>query len=129
MVTRPDTSLQPDQGELTAWLGQRNQDNFLFKGYLQDPRLVSGHHGYLLQCPDHPSSCPTCGQFRDLQQTVTELQRLVTELSLRLNTAEARVTELETCECSKSCLVPGEEIGVRKHHDTWRRGCDTCTWT
>ena len=31
VVTRPDTSFQPDQGELTAWLGQRNQDNFLFK--------------------------------------------------------------------------------------------------
>ena len=88
---------------------------------------MSGHHGYLLQCPDHGSSCPTCGQFRDLQETVTQLQRLVTELSVRLSTAEARVTELETCECSKSCLVPGDEIGVRKHHDTWRRGCDTCT--
>ena len=31
VVARPDTSFQPDKGEFTAWLGQRNQDNFLFK--------------------------------------------------------------------------------------------------
>ena len=31
VVPRPDTSLRSDLGELTAWLGQRNQDNFLFK--------------------------------------------------------------------------------------------------
>ena len=97
-----------------------------FQGYLQDPRLVAGHHGYLLQCPEHTSSCPTCGQFRDLQETVTQLQSLVTQLSVRLTTAEARVQELETCECSKSCEVEGEEM-MRRHHDTWRRGCDTCT--
>ena len=31
VVPTPDTSLRSDLGELTAWLGQRNQDNFLFK--------------------------------------------------------------------------------------------------
>ena len=98
-----------------------------FQGYLQDPRLVSGQHGYLAQCPGAASSCPTCGQFRDLQETVSDLQRLVTELSTRLTSAEARVTQLESCECSKSCHVPGEAGGTRRHHDTWSQGCDTCT--
>ena len=59
---------------------------------------------------------------------MTQLQRLVTDLSERLTSAEARVAELETCECSKSCEVEGEET-QRRHHDTWRRGCDTCTCT
>ena len=121
VVPALDTSFLPaDQTSLTAWLGQSNQDNFLFKGYLQETRLVSGPHGVLLQCPDTDTACPTCGQFSDLQDSVTNMQQLIVELSARLETAETRIKELERCECSQSC-------GERRHLETWRQGCEDCT--
>jgi len=126
-----DTSfLLPDQtvreeGDLTLWLGQRNQGNFLFKGYLQETRLVSGHHGYLVQCPNSDSSCPTCGQFQQLEDTVSQLQQYIKELNSRLVKAEEKISELEDCECSKSCILPNKEI--KRHHEQWTNGCDNCT--
>ena len=95
------------------------------QGYLQDTRLVAGHHGYLLQCPHAESTCPTCGQFRELQAAVAELQRTVAQLSAQLGAAESRVAQLETCECAKPCAVEGAR--ARRHLDTWRQGCEECT--
>jgi len=126
-----DTSfLLPDQtareeGNLTLWLGQRNQGNFLFKGYLQETRMVAGHHGYLVQCPNSDSSCPTCGQFKQLEDTVSQLQQYIKELNSRLSKAEEKISELEDCECSKSCMLPSK--GIKRHHEQWTNGCDNCT--
>ena len=85
---------------------------------------MAGHHGYLLQCPHAESTCPTCGQFRELQAAVAELQRTVAQLSAQLGAAESRVAQLETCECAKSCAVEGAR--ARRHLDTWRQGCEEC---
>ena len=107
---------------LTAWLGQSNQDNFLFKGYLQETRLVAGPHGVLLQCPNTDTACPTCGQFSDLRDTVSNMQQIILQLGARLEAAETRIQELEKCECSQSC-------GERRALETWREGCEECVCT
>ncbi|CAB4066093.1 unnamed protein product [Lepeophtheirus salmonis] len=44
---------------LTLWVGQSSKNHFLFKGYLQNFHLVTGHNGHLVQCPTAEASCPT----------------------------------------------------------------------
>ena len=130
VVPALDTSFLPasPSSSLTAWLGQSNQDNFLFKGFLQETKLVSGPHGVLVQCPHSDTACPTCGQFSDLQETVSHLQLALQELKGRLETAETKIEELQSCECSRSCVDPGGEPGaVRRHLTVWQTGCDNCT--
>jgi hypothetical protein len=56
------------------------------QGALQDVELVAGPHGYLSQCPQLDSSCPTCGQFSILQNTVEQLMRNLNELTHRVST-------------------------------------------
>ena len=46
--------------------------------------MVAGHHGYLVQCPNSDSSCPTCGQFKQLEDTVSQLQQYIKELNSRV---------------------------------------------
>ena len=133
VVPALDTSFLPasPSSSLTAWLGQSNQDNFLFKGFLQETKLVSGPHGVLVQCPHSDTACPTCGQFSDLQETVSHLQLALQELRGRLEAAESKIEELQTCECSRSCVEPrgeeGGEVVVRRHLAVWSQGCDNCT--
>ncbi|XP_049825939.1 protein kinase C-binding protein NELL2-like isoform X2 [Aethina tumida] len=107
------------------WLGQRNQ-HFHFKGAMQDVRLIGGPHGYLSQCPRLDSSCPTCGQFSLLQNTVQELTRHLQELSERLVAAEGRITALEDCDCQKSCHHPDDGT-IHADGATWQRNCDLCS--
>jgi hypothetical protein len=58
---------------------------FVFlQGALQDVHLISGPHGYLAQCPHLSSTCPTCGQFSLLQNTVEQLTKHLHELSDRV---------------------------------------------
>ena len=125
VVPALDTSFLPSS--LTAWLGQSNQDNALFKGFLQETKLVSGPHGVLVQCPHSDTACPTCGQFSELQQTVRNLQRVIQELGGRLEAAENKIEELQTCECSRSCQLAGPGSEVRLHRESWSRGCEDCT--
>jgi len=108
--------LVKQEGNLTLWLGQRSMANSLFQGYLQQPRLVAGHHGYLTQCPHSDSLCPTCGQFQQLEETVSQLQLYIKQLTARLDTAESRLSQLENCECVVSCLVQGD---TREDGETW----------
>lgn len=121
--------LKKEQGDMTLWLGQRNQDHALFKGYLQDTRLVAGHHGYLKQCPGTDSSCPTCGQFRELEDYVKRLESSLQKINIRLERNEreyeSRIRELEERDCSKTCLVPGG--GVMQHGQTIEKGCEKCS--
>ena len=127
VVPALDTSFLPasPSSSLTAWLGQSNQDNFLFKGFLQETKLVSGPHGVLAQCPHSDTACPTCGQFSDLQETVSQLQLALQQLSGRLEAAETKIEELQTCECSRSCVGQGGR--GRRHLEVWLQGCDNCT--
>lgn len=57
------------------------------QGALQDVRIIPGPHGYLHQCPQLDTSCPTCGQFSQLQNTVDQLERRLLQLSERVSTS------------------------------------------
>ncbi|XP_063224126.1 protein kinase C-binding protein NELL1-like isoform X2 [Bacillus rossius redtenbacheri] len=124
-VRPPDRNFSSPQ--MALWLGQRNSKHSLFKGALQDVRLIFGPHGYLSQCPSLDSTCPTCGQFSLLQGAVDQLRRNLQDLTDRLAAAEGRIGVVEQCDCRKSCR---SEDGLQ-HEDgsSWRRGCDTCTCT
>ncbi|XP_071647244.1 protein kinase C-binding protein NELL1 isoform X1 [Temnothorax longispinosus] len=118
----PDTNFTLPQ--LQLWVGQRNVKHFLFKGALQDVKLIAGPHGYLSQCPQLDSSCPTCGQFSILQTTVEQLMHNLNELTRRLAAAEGRISKVEECECQKSCRVNGT---VHEDGATWVRDCQHCS--
>ncbi|KAM0736234.1 Protein kinase C-binding protein NELL1 [Formica fusca] len=118
----PDTNFTLPQ--LQLWVGQRNVRHFLFKGALQDVKLIAGPHGYLSQCPQLDSSCPTCGQFSTLQNTVERLLDNVKELTHRLAAAEGRISKVEECECQKSCRANGT---VHEDGATWEKGCQQCS--
>ncbi|XP_072749694.1 protein kinase C-binding protein NELL1 isoform X3 [Anoplolepis gracilipes] len=118
----PDTNFTLPQ--LQLWVGQRNVRHFLFKGALQDVKLIAGPHGYLSQCPQLDSSCPTCGQFSILQNTVEQLMHNVKELTHRLAAAEGRISKVEECECQKSCRTNGT---VHEDGATWDKGCQQCS--
>ncbi|XP_015593376.1 protein kinase C-binding protein NELL1 isoform X4 [Cephus cinctus] len=118
----PDTNFTVPQ--LQLWVGQRNAKHFLFKGALQDVKLIPGAHGYLSQCPQLDSSCPTCGQFSILQNTVEQLMQNLNELTRRLAAAEGRISKVEECECQKACRVNGT---VHDDGATWEKGCQQCS--
>nr|XP_033332762.1 protein kinase C-binding protein NELL1-like isoform X1 [Megalopta genalis] len=118
----PDTNFTLPQ--LQLWVGQRNARHFLFKGALQDVKLIPGPHGYLSQCPQLDSSCPTCGQFSILQNTVEQLMDNLNELTRRLAAAEGRISKVEECECQKSCRANGT---VHEDGATWEKGCQQCS--
>ncbi|XP_044017973.1 protein kinase C-binding protein NELL1-like isoform X4 [Aphidius gifuensis] len=118
----PDTNFTLPQ--LQLWIGQRNAKHFLFKGALQDVKLIPGPHGYLSQCPQLDTSCPTCGQFSILQNTVEQLMHNLNELTRRLAVAEGRISKVEECECQKSCRINGT---VHEDGATWEKGCQQCS--
>ncbi|KAJ0179543.1 hypothetical protein K1T71_005255 [Dendrolimus kikuchii] len=122
LIPPPDRNFT--QPQLALWIGQRNSKHSLFKGTLQEVRLVSGPHGYLAQCPGLDSECPTCGQFALLQATVQELTTHIHDLSLKLVGAEARLARLEKCDCQKSCYSNGT---VHADGATWQEDCDKCS--
>ncbi|XP_060800674.1 protein kinase C-binding protein NELL1 isoform X1 [Amyelois transitella] len=122
LIPPPDRNFT--QPQLSLWVGQRNSKHSLFKGALQDVRLVSGPHGYLAQCPGLDSECPTCGQFALLQATVQELTTHIHDLSLKLVGTEARLARLEQCDCQKSCYSNGT---VHADGATWQRDCNRCS--
>ena len=45
-----------------------------FQGYIQNFFVVSGQNGHGFQCPTVDLDCPTCGEFRNLQNSVQALQ-------------------------------------------------------
>ncbi|XP_063987423.1 protein kinase C-binding protein NELL1-like isoform X1 [Diachasmimorpha longicaudata] len=118
----PDTNFTLPQ--LQLWVGQRNAKHFLFKGALQDVKLIPGAHGYLSQCPQLDTSCPTCGQFSILQNTVEQLMHNLNELTRRLAAAEGRISKVEECECQKSCRENGT---VHDDGATWEKNCQLCS--
>ena len=46
------------------------------------------------------------------------------DLNSRLVKAEARIAELEECDCAKPCVLSNSS--VKRHEETWKEGCDTC---
>lgn len=118
----PDTNFT--KPFLQLWVGQRSTNHFLFKGALQDVKLIAGPYGYLAQCPQLDSSCPVCGQFLLLQKTVEKVLDDLNMLNLRLTTTENRIKKLEECECEKSCRVNGT---IHDDGATWEKGCQQCS--
>lgn len=57
---------------------------FNIQGELQDVHLLPGPYGYLLQCEHMDSTCPTCGQFLQLQSFIMELQQNLSQLNLKV---------------------------------------------
>ena len=86
---------------------------FLLQGYLQNFYVVSGQqNGHRHQCPSTTDlACPTCGEFRQLQDVVKSMQEQYLQhiqlLEKRLEATEARLSKVEECDCHKSCRLPG----------------------
>ncbi|XP_060856782.1 protein kinase C-binding protein NELL1-like isoform X5 [Metopolophium dirhodum] len=118
-------------GSPDLYVGQRNRGvHSIFKGLLQDVRLIRGADGQRVQCPNLDTSCPTCGQFIAMQKTMENLNKIVHLLSIKLEAAEMRIAELETCECRKPCVQFDERSNntvMKVDGSVWQHECQTCT--
>uniref|UniRef100_A0A8C6L3B6 Neural EGFL like 1 n=1 Tax=Nothobranchius furzeri TaxID=105023 RepID=A0A8C6L3B6_NOTFU len=103
--------IDPPQMELTlgsgVWLGQHSHKHGLFKGIIQDVKLIFAPNGYITQCPNLNRTCPTCSDFLSLVQGIMDLQELLAKMTLKLNYAESRLTQLEGCHCERTCSANG----------------------
>ncbi|XP_031629925.1 protein kinase C-binding protein NELL1-like isoform X2 [Contarinia nasturtii] len=111
--------------EMHLFVGQRDADkDYQLKGYIQDAYIVSGPNGYLKQCPNMATQCPTCGQFSLLEKTIDDLIKNLDELKQRLVAQEDRIVSLEKCDCKKSCVtLDGKK---KEDNERWDDGCNTC---
>ncbi|KAJ3592932.1 hypothetical protein NHX12_005270, partial [Muraenolepis orangiensis] len=103
--------IDPPQMEMTAgsgvWLGQHTHKHGLFKGIIQDVKLIFAPNGYISQCPNLNRTCPTCSDFLSLVQGIMDLQEVLAKMTLKLNYAESRLTQLEGCHCERMCSTNG----------------------
>ncbi|CAL8404828.1 unnamed protein product [Boreogadus saida] len=79
--------IDPPQTELTAgsgvWLGQHTHKHGLFKGVIQDVKLIFAPNGYISQCPNLNRTCPTCSDFLSLVQGIMDLQEVLAKMTLK----------------------------------------------
>ncbi|KAM9545736.1 protein kinase C-binding protein NELL1-like isoform 2-T2 [Salvelinus alpinus] len=103
--------IDPPQMDLTlgsgVWLGQHSHKHGLFKGTIQDVKFIFAPNGYITQCPNLNRTCPTCSDFLSLVQGIMDLQELLAKMTLKLNYAESRLTQLEACRCERTCSANG----------------------
>ncbi|XP_072515963.1 protein kinase C-binding protein NELL1-like [Salminus brasiliensis] len=122
--------IDPPQMDLTAgsgvWLGQHSHRHGLFKGIMQDVKFVFAPNGYIMQCPNLNRTCPTCSDFLSLVQGIMDLQELLAKMTLKLNYAESRLSQLEGCHCERTCSV-NEVVYRDKEIWTEPENCRTCT--
>uniref|UniRef100_A0A4W5P6G4 VWFC domain-containing protein n=1 Tax=Hucho hucho TaxID=62062 RepID=A0A4W5P6G4_9TELE len=90
-----------------VWLGQHSHKHGLFKGTIQDVKFIFSPNGYITQCPNLNRTCPTCSDFLSLVQGIMDLQELLAKMTLKLNYAESRLTQLEACHCERTCSANG----------------------
>ncbi|XP_014671059.1 PREDICTED: protein kinase C-binding protein NELL2-like [Priapulus caudatus] len=110
--------------DVNLWLGQRSAGESLFKGILQDVKIIAKEHAYLLQCPHANAGCPTCGQFNLMQDRMSALESLVENLTQKIMTLEDHIRDLQRCECNRTCRAEGSQ---KQHGDIWRpNDCETC---
>uniref|UniRef100_F6R489 Protein kinase C-binding protein NELL1 n=1 Tax=Equus caballus TaxID=9796 RepID=F6R489_HORSE len=123
VIDTPETNLPPGSN---LWLGQRNQKHGLFKGIIQDGKIIFMPNGYITQCPNLNRTCPTCSDFLSLVQGIMDLQELLAKMTAKLNYAETRLSQLENCHCEKTCQVSGL---LYRDQDSWVDGdhCRNCT--
>lgn len=91
--------------------------------------MVPGPNGHKLQCPLNDLACPTCGEFRGLQDVVASMQeqylKQIQLLEQRLQATEDRLSKVEECDCHKSCRLPGGLI--REDGASWSDQCQLCS--
>ncbi|XP_006743286.1 protein kinase C-binding protein NELL1-like [Leptonychotes weddellii] len=123
VIDPPETNLPPGSN---LWLGQRNQKHGLFKGIIQDGKIILMPNGYITQCPNLNRTCPTCSDFLSLVQGIMDLQELLAKMTAKLNYAETRLSQMENCHCEKTCQVSGL---LYRDQDSWVDGdhCRNCT--
>ncbi|XP_063802445.1 protein kinase C-binding protein NELL1 isoform X3 [Pseudophryne corroboree] len=123
VIDPPETNLSPGS---SVWLGQRNRKHGFFKGVIQDVKLIFMPNGYIMQCPNLNRTCPTCSDFLSLVQGIMDLQELLAKLTAKLNYAETRLSQLESCHCEKTCQVQGV---IYRDRDSWVDDdhCRNCT--
>lgn len=124
------SQFQESNEELSLWIGQQSEQRFLYKGYIQNFFVVSGQNGHGFQCPTVDLDCPTCGEFRNLQNSVQALQdqylREIQQLRQRLEATEDRLSKVEECDCHKSCPMP--DGIVHKDGASWSSDqCQLCS--
>lgn len=51
---------------------------------MQDVHIIAGPYGYLSQCEQMDTNCPTCGQFLQLQNFILELRLNLVDLSQKV---------------------------------------------
>ena len=91
--------------------------------------------------------CPTCGQFKALQNSVIRLENVIQKLTQRVSLlqrditpelvfgwksiflwqlieTELRLQSVEECDCFKSCSVNGS---LHPEGSTWKQDCDICS--
>ncbi|XP_035713411.1 protein kinase C-binding protein NELL2 isoform X3 [Folsomia candida] len=110
---------------ISVWIGQKAPSNFLYQGVMQDLRLTFGPYGYLSQCPQVDTQCPTCSEYNALKMSFASLQSQIEMLTARLSVAEARLTNVEQCECKKSCKV--NATSVVGDGSKWLQDCQECS--
>ncbi|XP_029438397.1 protein kinase C-binding protein NELL1 isoform X2 [Rhinatrema bivittatum] len=125
VIDPPETNLTPGS---SLWLGQRNRKHALFKGIMQDVKIIFVPSGYITQCPNLNRTCPTCSDFLSLVQGIMDLQELLAKMTAKLNYAETRLSQLENCHCEKTCQVNGV---IYRDRDSWVEDdhCRNCTCT
>uniref|UniRef100_A0A287DBB1 Neural EGFL like 1 n=1 Tax=Ictidomys tridecemlineatus TaxID=43179 RepID=A0A287DBB1_ICTTR len=83
VIDTPETNLPPGSN---LWLGQRNQKHGLFKGIIQDGKIIFMPNGYITQCPNLNRTCPTCSDFLSLVQGIMDLQELLAKMTAKVIT-------------------------------------------
>ncbi|XP_063293927.1 protein kinase C-binding protein NELL1 isoform X3 [Pelobates fuscus] len=123
VIDAPETNLSPGS---SLWLGQRNRKHGFFKGVIQDVKIIFMPNGYLMQCPNLNRTCPTCSDFLSLVQGIMDLQELLAKMTAKLNYAETRLSQLESCHCEKTCQVHGV---IFRDKESWVDDdfCRNCT--
>uniref|UniRef100_A0A8C8FMX3 Neural EGFL like 1 n=1 Tax=Oncorhynchus tshawytscha TaxID=74940 RepID=A0A8C8FMX3_ONCTS len=96
--------IDPPQMDLTlgsgVWLGQHSHKHGFFK-------VKQTFHHHIHNHCNHIITCPTCGDFLSLVQGIMDLQELLAKMTLKLNYAESRLTQLEGCRCDRTCSANG----------------------
>uniref|UniRef100_A0A8C7U6K1 Neural EGFL like 1 n=1 Tax=Oncorhynchus mykiss TaxID=8022 RepID=A0A8C7U6K1_ONCMY len=96
--------IDPPQMDLTlgsgVWLGQHSHKHGFFK-------VKQTFHHHIHNHCNHIKTCPTCSDFLSLVQGIMDLQELLAKMTLKLNYAESRLTQLEGCRCDRTCSANG----------------------